>query len=502
MIHLLQAFEEVMKPINLFYLFIGTLAGIIAGCIPGLTFTTAIMLAFPFTFGMEPISGLTLMIGIYTGGASGGLIASTLIGIPGTPSSVTTMFDGYPMTLKGEPGRALGLGILSSAVGTVFGALILFFLGPLVAMISLKFGPWEVFSLVLFALTLIAGLSGKSLLKGLIAGLIGLLIGTIGYDPAGQLRFDFGMDSLSSGISPLPVLIGLFAMSQLMKNVEEVRTQIGKFKTKTKIRIPMLQVCKDLVREKFALFQSSTIGVIIGALPAAGAETAAFIAYDQAKRFSKEKDEYGKGHAGGIIASEASNNANAGGAFIPSITLGIPGDMAQAVMFGVLILHGITPGPGLFQAQPVLVNSIFVALMLSAFAMLFTQTALLPLLIRISYIPLSILVPSIIVCSSVGSFALNNQMFDVWMIVIFGLVGYVLEKIDVPLGPVILGLLLGPKAEEELLKAYQINPEITPFFTQPISLLFIVLSIGSIGFTLWQNHKEKKGEKVRMPVDI
>ncbi|MFD1773877.1 tripartite tricarboxylate transporter permease [Paenibacillus rhizophilus] len=490
-VHVLQAFYEVLKLVNLFYLFIGTLAGIIAGTIPGLTFTTAIILALPFTFGMDPISGLTLMIGIYTGGASGGLVTSTLIGIPGTPSAVTTMFDGHPMSQKGESGRALGLGIIASVFGTIFGAIILFFFGPLVAKISLKFGPWEVFSLMVFALTLIAGLSGASLLKGLIAGLFGLLIATIGYDPNGQLRFDFGMDSLASGIAPLPALMGLFGLSTLLKNIEELRNPISKPKTKANIRIPMLQVCKDMIREKFVVVQSSIIGVLIGALPAAGAETAAFIAYDQAKKFAKDKEKYGTGHPGGIIASEASNNANAGGSFIPSITLGIPGDMASAVMLGVLIMHGITPGPGLFQAQPVLAQSIFVALLLSAFMLLITQTALLPLLVRISYIPMAVLVPSIIVFSCLGAFALNNQMVDVWMVVIFGLIGYVLDKIDVPIGPIILGLLLGPKAEEELMKALQINSEITPFFAHPISLIFLLLTVSSIVLTIWKNRKSK-----------
>lgn len=456
-VHIFQAFEEVLRIDNLLYLFIGVLAGIIAGAIPGLTYTMAIMLAFPFSFGMDPITGLSLMIGIYIGGLSGGLIASILIGVPGTPSSVCTTFDGFPMNQNGEPGRALGIGILSSAFGTVFGALVLVFLGPVIARFTMEFGPWEVFSLVLFALTLIASLSGKSLLKGLIAGCIGLLISMIGYDPTGQLRFDFGIPALASGISPLPVLIGLFAVSQLMKNVEEIRKQTG-IRTKASVKIPIKQVVKDMYREKWNVVRSSIIGCFIGALPAAGAETATFISYDQAKKFSKHSDRFGTGHPGGIVASETSNNAVAGGAFIPSITLGIPGDVAQAVMFGVLILHGITPGPGLFQNQPVLVNSIFVIIMVSAVAMLLLQTILLPALIRISLIPNSILVPVILMMSAVGTFALNNQVFDMWTVIIFGLLGYLLDKIEVPLGPIILGLILGPKAESEFIQAFQMSP--------------------------------------------
>ncbi len=488
---IVQAFSEVISPINLMYLFIGVLAGIIAGSIPGLTYTMAIMLAFPFTFGMEPVSGLTLMIGIYIGGLSGGLIASILIGIPGTPSSVCTTFDGFPMNRNGEPGRALGIGIASSAFGTVIGSMVLFLLGPIVAKFSLQFGPWEIFSLVLFALTLIAGLSSKSLLKGLIAGCFGLLISTIGFDPTGQLRYDFGIPQFANGISTLPVLIGLFAVSQLLKNVEEIKKQTINL-AKAQIHIPIRQVWKDMYREKWNVIRSSLIGCFIGALPAAGAETATFISYDQAKKFSKEKERFGEGHPGGIVASESSNNAVAGGAFIPSITLGIPGDVAQAVMFGVLILHGITPGPGLFQNEPVLVNSIFVVIFLSAIAMLLLQTLLLPVLIRISIIPTAILVPSIIVMSSVGTYALNNQMFDVWTIVGFGVIGYVLEKLDVPLGPVILGLILGPKAEDQLIKAFQMNASISEFFVRPLSLFFIIFAVISVIYSIWQARSEKK----------
>lgn len=489
-----QAFAEVLHPNNLMLLSIGVIAGIIAGCIPGLTYTMAIMLAFPFTFGMDPISGITLMIGIYVGGLSGGLISGILLGIPGTPSSVTTTFDGYPMNRNGEAGRALGLGILSSSFGTVIGALALFALGPAIAGIALKFGPWEIFSLVLFALTLIAGLSGKSLSKGLIAGCVGLLIATIGYDPAGQLRFDFGMTELSGGIASLPVLIGLFAVSQLFKNVEEIRKQSAGL-SKAQVRIPLKQVFKDMYAEKWNALRSSSIGVFIGALPAAGAETATFISYDQAKKFGKRKERFGKGHPGGIVASETSNNAVAGGAFIPSITLGIPGDVAQAVMFGVLILHGITPGPGLFHHQPVLVNSIFAAMLISALIMLLFQTLLLPLLIRVSFIPNAILVPCIIVMSCVGTYALNHQMFDVWCVVLFGLLGYLLEKMDVPLGPVILGLILGPKAEDELIKALQMNPNVGEFVTRPISLLFIVLAIVSLAYSLYQARNDRTKTK-------
>ncbi|UTI42940.1 tripartite tricarboxylate transporter permease [Niallia sp. RD1] len=494
----LAAFQEVLHPMMILSIVIGVLVGIIAGAIPGFTFTMALILAFPFTFGMEPIQGLAVMIGIYIGGLSGGLISSILLGIPGTPSSVVTTFDGYPMTKNGEAPRALGVGIVSSVIGTIIGAIILFLLGPIIAKGSLLFGPWEIFSLVVFALTLIASLSGKSMLKGLIAGCLGLLIGTVGVSPTGTVRFDFGIPELSSGFSTLPVLIGLFAISQLLMNVEELKSAIptnqATSNMKKLIRIPYGQVFVDIFQEKWNVLRSSVIGCFIGCLPAAGAESATFISYDQAKKFGKNKAKFGKGHPGGIVASESCNNAVAGGAFIPTITLGIPGDVAQAVMIGALILHGINPGPALFTQQPILVNSIYVVIILSAISIFFIQTLLLPVFTKITAIPKSLMVPCILVISTVGAFALNNQLFDVMLVFIFGLIGFIFHKIDVPLSPIILGLILGPTLEKEMTRAYQMDPSIIPFFTRPISLVFLILAVGSIIFTIIQLKKSGKAK--------
>ncbi|MGO4889611.1 tripartite tricarboxylate transporter permease [Anaerobacillus sp. MEB173] len=489
---ILLAAQEVVQPFTLFLILMGVFFGIIAGAIPGFTFTMAIILAFPFTFGMEPIQGLALMIGIYIGGLSGGLISGVLLGIPGTPSSVVTTFDGYPMTKRGEPARALGIGIIASVLGTVIGAILLFVLGPVISKVALQFGPWEIFALVVFALTLIAGLSGGNLMKGLIAGCVGLLIGTVGISPTGAVRFDFGFASLTAGLSAIPVLIGLFAFSQLFKNIEEIKIAYSaeeKSMLKKKVRIPFAQVFRDVFKERWNVLRSSMIGCFVGSLPAAGAESANFISYDRAKKAAKKKEQYGNGHPGGIVAAESSNNSVAGGAFIPTITLGIPGDVAQAVMIGALILHGITPGPGLFAQQPVLVNSIYIAIIVSAVFILLVQTLLLPVLIRMTLIPKSLLIPSILVFSTVGAFALNNRPFDIWIVFVFGLIGFLLVKADVPLGPVILGLILGPTLEAEMIRAFQLSPSVSTFLTRPISLLFLLLAVSSIIFTMRQKKK-------------
>lgn len=494
--NIIQAAGEVAEPMTILTIMGGVFFGIIAGSIPGFTFTMALVLAFPFTFAMGPIQGLALMIGIYIGGLSGGLIAGTLLGIPGTPSSVATIFDGYPMTKNGEPARALGIGIAVSVIGTILGALVLFLLGPVIGRLTLNFGPWEIFSLVLFALTLVAGLSGRHLIKGLIAGCLGLLIATIGVAPTGQLRFNFGNPQLSGGLDAIPVLIGLFAVSQLMINVEESRVDVRGAGPMPKIRVPVRQVGRDVWQEKYNVGRSSMIGTLVGTLPAAGAESANFISYDRAKKAEKKRPElYGKGHPGGIVASEASNSSVAGGAFIPTISLGIPGDVAQAIMMGALILHGIAPGPGLFERQPILVNSIYLSIIIAAIGVLIIQTLLLPFLARMTMVPKAVLVPCVLVLTAVGAFALNNRIFDIWLVLLFGVVGYVMTKLSVPLAPMILGLILGGTLEESLLRALQINDELTAFITRPISAAFLVLALASIAFALYRairgNHREE-----------
>lgn len=483
---------------------IGVICGIIAGSIPGFTVTMGIVLAFPFTFAMDPIHGLALMTAILVGGYTGGLISGIMLGIPGTPSSICTVYDGYPMAKNGEPGRALGIGIMSSFFGTIFSVLVLIIFGPIVAKFSLNFGPWEITTLIIFALTLVGSLSTGAMLKGLIAAGLGLLIATTGFSGGGQVRFNFGLDFLSSGLAILPVLIGCFAFSQLMNNVEQLKknTEQGeKFKNvDTNIKIPYLQILKDLWKEKFNLLRSSSIGSIIGAIPAVGGTAANFVSYDQAKKFAKNPDEFGKGHPGGIVAAESSNNAVLGGAFIPTLTLGIPGNTPMAIMIGVLILHGITPGPLLFRDQPVLVGSIFVSLLVSAFVLLAVMFFLIRIFTKIAQVPPAILVPLVLMLAGVGSYALNNSMFDVWTLFIFGIIGYLFSKAGVPLAPLILGVVLGNQLETNLFRALELEASVGTFFTRPISLTMIILTVLSIIFSIWQNYRIAKKRKAASQV--
>ncbi|MGI6358460.1 MAG: tripartite tricarboxylate transporter permease [Bacillota bacterium] len=502
MSYLLAALGEVLTAKIMVLMGIGTIVGVIAAAIPGFTIAMAIILTMPFTFGMTPIEGLSTMMGVYIGGYSGGLIAGILLGIPGTPSSVATVFDGFPMTKKGQPGRALSLGVWSSFFGGLVGAATCILLAVPIARFGLRFGPWEMAALIFFALTLMASLGSRSILKGLMGGLLGLLLATVGIDPVGgRPRFTFGQYSLTSGFAFLPVLIGLFAVPAMITAVHEIqearRKQEGGAQPfiSGKLEIPWLQTLKEMGSQWFNVVRSGLIGAIVGALPAAGGNTANFLAYDQAQRFSKHPEEFGSGVPDGIVAAEAGNNGVAGGSLIPSIALGVPGNSITAVMLGVLILHGITPGPLLLRENPVLVYSVFVALVIAHFFMLAVQFVGIRAFIRVAQAPKYALVAVVLLMCVVGSFALNNRYFDVTVFAIFGLLGYLLNGAGMPMGPVVLGLILGPLAESNLRRALMTNPDPMQFFTRPISLVLIILSIASIAFSAWQIWKQEKQRK-------
>lgn len=492
----LLAAQEVLTWHVILLIIVGTICGIIAGAIPGFTVTMGIVIAFPFTFAMDPISGLALMSAVLVGGYSGGLVSGIMLGIPGTPSSITTVYDGYPMAKNGEPGRALGIGVASSFVGTIFSVIVLTTIGPIIAKFSLNFGPWEIATLVLFALTMVGSLSNGAINKGMLSAAVGLLVATTGVSAAGQVRFNFGFDALTSGFQLLPVLIGAFAFSQLLENVEEMRKNKKQGdaakKVDTNVHIPYRLIMKDMMKQKLNLLRSSLIGSVIGSIPAAGGTAANFVSYDQAKKFSKNPEKFGTGVPAGIAASESSNNAVIGGAFIPTLTLGIPGNVPMAIMMGVLILHGITPGPMLFSTQPVLVGSIYVSLLVAAVVLVIAMYFLIRFFTKIAQVPQSILVPTVLMLAAVGSFALNSSIFDIWTLFIFGIVGYLFSKAGVPLAPLVLAVVLGPELEKNLYRALQLDPAWSTFITRPISGIMVALTVASIVFAIWQSHKVKK----------
>jgi putative tricarboxylic transport membrane protein len=478
----------------------GVVAGIIVGLIPGFTVTMGVILVLPFTFGMTPLQGIATMMGVAVGGASGGLISASLVGIPGTPSAMATTFDAFPMARKGEPGRALGLGTWASLFGGIIGWVVLAVATPPLAEFGLKFGPWELFALVAFSITMIASLSGESLTKGLIAGLLGMLLATIGTDPVlGIARFTFGNDDVAAGFDFLPVLIGLFAFSQLMSDLErrkgEARREVIRLPS---IRIPHLQCLRDIWNSKVVLLWSSLVGAWIGVVPAAGGSIANVLAYDQAKKVSRHRERFGTGHYEGVIASEAGNNSVGAGDLVPMLALGIPGDAVTAVMLGALLIHGVQPGP-LLMTDPrtsQLAYGVIAGYLIATFITLLVQFWGMRLLVRLVFVPYHVLVPGILVLSALGALVLNNRIFDILVLFGFGLLGYVMVKHQFPLPAFVLGFLLGPLAEINIKRALQTSPDLTLFATRPISALLLALALASVAYYFWVGYRRMRAPAV------
>lgn len=489
------AAAQVFEFHNLGLMLIGVFFGIIAGAIPGFTVTMAVVLSLPFTFGMEPVSGLSTMLGIYVGGLSGGLISGMLMGIPGTPASVATTFDGFPAVRNGKAGYALGLGVWSSFFGGLFGALVLATLAPSIALIGLEFEPWAVFSLIIFALTITASLAGDNMVKGLIAGNFGLLFAALGAEEINAIdRLHFGIEDLSAGFAYLPVLIGLFAFSQLLGDIEDPKVAKASLMEKTdiKVKIEHWNAVRTIARSWVNVLRSSFIGVFIGVLPAAGSSISNILAYDQAKKASDHPETFGTGEPQGIIAPEAANNATAGGALTTMMALGIPGSPLCAIMLGALLIHNVVPSPVFISEQPVLAYAIFTAFFVAHFMMIGMQTFALNAFLYITRVPMYTMAAVILVYCAIGTFALNNSPFDMWTLFWFGLLGYLMKKFGFPLAPVILGVVLGDLAELNLNRAWTISEDVSLFVTQPWSLFFLLLAAFSTLFPWYQKFRGKR----------
>ena len=489
---------EVLSPITLAMMLMGAIAGIVAAAIPGFTVTMAIVLTLPLTFTMEPLQGISVMLSVYVGGYTGGLISAALLGIPGTPSSVATTFDAFPMARNGEPGRALSLGVWASFFGTIISTAVLIVAAPPLAIFAVRLGPWEYFSLIVFALTIVASLVGHSLQRGLIAALIGLAIATIGTDPImGRPRFDMGFELLAAGLPFLVVLIGIFAISQLASEVEDSQAiKTGETLVSGDIDFKTWEVMREVLMRPVNLVRSSMIGVAIGALPGAGGSIANLVAYDQAKRSSKEPEAFGTGTAAGVVASEAGNSATAGGGLIPLIALGIPGSAVDAILMASLMVHGISVGPRLIMDNADLVYGMFVAMAVSSLMMLVVCVLSMRAFLRVAEVPKWVVVPVVLVCCVVGSFALNNRVTDLYLLAAIGLVGYALKALDYPLAPLVLGVILGPIAETNLRRALMTEPDWSLFVTRPVSLMFLLAAAASV---VWAVRGILKAKRERRP---
>lgn len=478
--HFLGGLAVVMQPLNLLLLTSAVFIGFIGGALPGISGVILVVILLPVTYGMEPTTAFMVLTAIYGATVFSGLITAILYRAPGTPEAVMTAFDGYPMTQRGEAGKALGIGVLSSAIGGLVGTVALIIFTPMLAKMALKFSSPEYFALAVLGLTVVASLGGR-LIFGLIGAALGLFIATIGIDPlTGTSRFTFGNLNLAEGVGLIPVIVGLFAVSEVMKRTLDHESHQPLKKVKVKIfDLPVLR------QIGMTLSRSSIIGVVIGILPGIGASTAAMVSYSETVRWSKHPEKFGKGAPEGIAAPESANNAAAMGALVPLFALGIPGSGTTAVILGAFIMHGLQPGPMFMLTSSDLIYAVFAGLFIVNFMILLFSKPFIVLFTKLLNVPYSALGPIIIMCCIVGTFSVRNSMFDVWLMMGFGVLGYLLEKINFPLVSIILGLVLGPIAESELRRALSMSQgDFSIFIDRPISATLLSIAFILLAVTL------------------
>ncbi|SMH47196.1 tripartite tricarboxylate transporter permease [Azospirillum agricola] len=462
------------NPMALLLSLVGVALGIIIGALPGLTATMGVAILLPFTFGMDPVSGLLMISGVFFGGVYGGSVTAILLKIPGTPAAAATAMDGFELTKKGMAGVALGTATLSSFLGGMASILVLIFLAPVLAGFALEFSASESFALAVFGLSIIASISGKSVVKGLIAGFLGLLIATVGLDPMGGFpRFTGGYTELFN-VPFIPVMIGLFAAAEAFKSLEDPKVRLGMAAALGRI-IPPWATYKALLG---VVSRSSVLGIVIGIIPGAGSDIAAYVAYNEARRFSKTPENYGKGELGGVAACEAGANGCTGGALLTMLTLGIPGDAVTAVMLGALTLQGLQPGPLLFKEHADLVFTLFAGMIFCYVGMLVLGLGSLRFMGRILQMPKSVLTPVILALCVVGTYAINNSLFDIGIMLAAGVAGYFMQKWDFPASPVVLALIMGPMAEANFRRALSLSGGSYDFlYSRPITAILLTVAI-------------------------
>jgi len=476
---------------------VATGAGILVGAMPGLSATMGVALLIPFTFGMQPLTALAAMAGMYNGAIYGGSIAAILLNIPGTPAAVCTTLDGHPMAKRGEGVLALQTSVISSAFGGVISAFALMFVAPYLAALALRFGPAEYFWVAVLGLSTIASFIGGSTIKGLISGFMGLLVSTIGMDPiTGIQRFDFGTTYLLDSIPLLVTLIGLFSIPEVYLILEKS----GKNQQQVDISLrnsASWNWVKDTAQSWMIWLRSSVIGVIVGMLPGAGASIASFIAYDDTRRRSKSSELFGKGHIDGVKASETANNAVTASSLAPMLAFGVPGNSVAAVMIGGLMIHGLQPGPNLFVKNSSIVYGLMWAMLLTNFLMLGFGYFGSRLFAQCLRIPPTLMASAIAVLSVVGTYSINNSMGDVYAMLISGFVGIIMLRLRIPVAPAVLGIILGGIAESSLRRALLLANSPLDLFTGPLSAIMVILTLLSLTYPIYRNyiHKKQKSDE-------
>lgn len=487
-------FSQALSPQMLVLVAIGVVLGIFFGASPGLTTGTGIALVLPVTYTMTPFQTVALLTGMYIGGVSGGLITAILINIPGTPAAMPTTFDGYPLAQKGQAGKALSIGMVFSFLGGTVSYLILFTVAPLISTFSLKFSHFEYFSVSLMALLLVASLSGKSLPKGIIAATIGVLLRTVGMAPVDAAkRFTFGISDFNGGFQTLSLLIGAYAVMEILKAAESgpmPDTVVPKY------RMHGFDITKKEMKEQTPnMLRSSLVGTWIGFLPGIGAGIASLMSYTIAKDTSKHPEKFGTGIIDGIVASESANNAVSGGAMIPLLTMGIPGDASTTLFMAAMMMQGITMGPMLFISNSTLVYTIFACLAIGNVVMLAVEYFGMPVFLKLVSVPKHVLLSIVMVLCCIGAFGINNRVFDVWAVVLMAAISYAMYVFGFPIPPMIMGFILGNTVESNLSRALMYSQgSLLPFVTRPISAFFLFIAFAYVVYMVVKRRKQEKME--------
>lgn len=486
---LTTAFSIVFTPSTFLFLTGGTIVGVIFGALPGVSASMAVALALPFAYAMKPVIAIAFLTSVYCSSITGGGITAILFKIPGTPSSAPTTFDGYPMAQKGQAGKALGYSLVASAIGGMIAAFAMALISPQLAAVALKFGPSELFAVSFLGLSVLSCLDSDNIVKTLISGLMGLLLACVGMDPMlGVARFTWGSNTLLSGIEMIPVMIGLFAVTEVLKqtkhhNVIDVdKDATGGSGRKTSAELPGP---KEMWAVKWVTLRASVIGTIVGILPGAGATIASFLSYAIEKKVSRYPDKLGTGIPDGIVASEAANNAATGGAMVPLLSLGIPGGNAAAIMMTALVIQGVQVGPLLIKSQPEYLASVFGSMFVTNIIMVIVAMGIAKVFARILAVPYSILGPVIVMLATIGAYATNNNTGDVMLMVTAGIIGYMFVRLKYNAAALVLGLVLGQMCESNFRRAYTITDgHMAKVFSSPITLVIVISCVVMLVFPL------------------
>jgi putative tricarboxylic transport membrane protein len=476
-----------LDPVTILYIFLGGQAGIVFGMMPGLTTTTALSLLTGLTFSLSPDKAIAVILAAYVGSVTGGSRSAILVNIPGTPAQAAVCLDGYPLALQGKAAQAIGLSVTSSTIGTLLGFICLALFTPLIGTAALSFGTYEFFWLAVFGVVIAGSLcSPKDPIKGWIAGFLGLVLMTVGDDSIHAVdRFTFNLTAFSGGFALIPVLIGAYGIPEVLDSLRKKRTisvqaKVGRV-------VPRFL---EVMQYKWVILRSSLIGIIIGIIPGVGSDTASWLSYFTAKKASKTPEMFGKGSIEGFVAAEAGDNSCIGGDIIPTLTLAIPGSAPAAVLLAAMTIHNLRPGPLLVAEQPEVVGQIIAISMVSTFAVFILSLAWTRQMVKILMIPRYVLMPAVFIICVTGAYALSGRLFDIYVMYAFGLLGVLLNELDYPVAPLVLGFILGPMAEDNLRRGLMITAgDPLPFFTRPISAVLCAMLVVSV---LWSTSRGQR----------